>query len=65
MHRLAVRTLLARWRAAERRLGEAPRGTAEWERAHAAFEAARRAYLDEMENGQDTEGQSRRDTSAR
>lgn len=45
----AVRSLLSHWRAAERRLASAAPGTTDWFAAHEEFEAARRAYLEEMQ----------------
>jgi hypothetical protein len=48
-HRLAVRALLGRWRAAERRLAQARPGTAEWNRARLEFDDARAAYQREMD----------------
>lgn len=51
--RETVRRLLARWRAAERDLGRATPGTDAWLLARTEFDAARRAYLDEMERRPD------------
>jgi hypothetical protein len=49
--RNTVRTLLSRWRAAERRLRATPPGSPEWERAIAEFDAARLAYQEAAESG--------------
>ncbi|HEU4671688.1 MAG TPA: hypothetical protein VFS32_02200 [Candidatus Limnocylindrales bacterium] len=47
-HRVALRVLLARWRAAERRVEDTTPGTAEWVRARLEYESARDAYREEM-----------------
>jgi hypothetical protein len=49
--RNTVRTLLSRWRAAERRLRATPPGSPEWESAVADFDAARLAYQEAAESG--------------
>jgi hypothetical protein len=48
-----IRSLLARWRAADRTLQSTPRGTEAWLQAREEFEEARRAYLAEAQPSDD------------